>query len=70
MGFVEMDSGAAIFVRLNSGHGARVIVADAGGDLEGLGYILERNPIAALDRKGVALEVFDRADNNSIFLGV
>ena len=36
LGFVEMDSGAAVFAGLNSGHRAGVIVADARRDLDGL----------------------------------
>ena len=36
LGFVEMDSGTAVFAGLNGGHGSRVIVANTGGDLNGL----------------------------------
>ena len=70
LGGVEADGGAAIVPGLDGGGGAGVVVANAGGGLDGFGEFGEGNPVAAFDFKGAALEIFDRADDDAVFLGV
>ena len=67
---VKLDGGAVVLEGGEGGGGAGVVVADAGGDFDGGGQILEGDPVAALDFELIALEVFDRADNDAVFFWV
>ena len=70
MGGVELDGGAVVFEGGEGGGGAGVVVADAGGDFDGVGQILEGDPVAAFDFELVALEIFDRANDDAVFFWV